>query len=223
MVPRPFLPVTTRSLVEALKGSRGRRVLMASAGAAVALGLLGFHSLERPGARFIPDGARMRIEVIHPVEPEILPGAVMEVGELVDGFQGLPRPAPAPEPDWLPADFEYEPVPPPPASVRRVAVIEHRMEAAPPPPRRFDGAWFGFDAPRRDYRAERELRRARLEAMERARHEEEARRREWAPRRRYEEEPARWREIPGRPATAATAEGEAGDMMGGVISMAGPR
>lgn len=219
MVPRPRLSVTTRSIAEALEGPRGRRVLVASAGAVVAIGLLGFHSLDRPGARFVPDGARMRIEVVHPVEPEILPGAVMEVGELVDGFQGLPPPAPAPEPDWLPVDFDYEPAPPPPASVRRVAVVEQRVETdPPPPPRRADEPWFGFDAPRRDYRAERALRRARLEAMERARDEEAARRREWSSRRRYEENPARWREIPERPATVPAAEREAG----GLISMAGP-
>lgn len=209
MVPRPLRPVTTRRLLEAWRGWRHRRVLMASAGVAAAVGLLGFHALDRPVARFVPDGAQIRIEVVHPVEPEIVPGAVMEVGELVDGFQGLPRPAPAPEPDWLPVDVDYEPAPPPPAPFR-VAMVEHRVEGPPPPRPRSDEPWFGFDAPRRDYRAEREFRRARREAMARARDEDEARQRHRAAYRRYEAEPARWREIPSRPAAGPVADGETG-------------
>ncbi len=149
-----------------------------------AFGLVGLRAVDLPQPRPVSDGDRLQIEVVHPVEPEITPGSVMEVGELVDGFQGLPRPLPElVEVDWGPESGWEEAAP---APVRRhVAAV---FVPPPPdrrePPPRYDGRWFGFDAPRRDFRAERAARQARMEAMDRrAREMREARRREWADRR----------------------------------------
>ncbi|HYC66592.1 hypothetical protein [Brevundimonas sp.] len=155
-----------------------------SAVAAAAFGLVGLRAVELPGPRPVTDGERLRIEVVHPVEPEIVPGTRMDVGELVDGFQGVP-PSPPPLTDEVMAYAEswiedLPPLPPPPwrRPVSDEPAVRGDMAEAPRP-RRDAGRWFGFDAPRRDYQAERAARRARLEAMDRqARDEREARRRE---------------------------------------------
>jgi hypothetical protein len=157
-----------------------------SAVVAAAFGLVGLRAIELPGPRAVADSERLRIEVVHPVEPDIVPGARMDVGDLVEGFQGVPPPPPpvtdgvmAYAEDWI---EDLPPLPPPPW--RRTAAEEDvaRPRAVEPPaPRRDEGRWFGFDAPRRDYQAERAARRARLEALDRhAREEREARRRDWA-------------------------------------------
>jgi hypothetical protein len=166
---------------------RGRHLAGLSAVAAAAFGLAGLRALDLPGPRPVVDGERLRIEVVHPVEPEIVPGQRMDVGELVDGFAGLPPPAPAPMDVLYVYDEDREgdrPLPPLPASTRRP--VERIVAAAPPEPeparpRQPQSRWFGFDAPRRDYQAERAARRARLEALDRQAWERrEARREDWA-------------------------------------------
>lgn len=172
--------------------------------AAAAFGLLGLRAVELPQPAPVSEDDRLRVEVVAPIEPKIVPGSVMEVGELVDGFQGLPPPLPPVEEiawsydaEWEDPEFE-RPAP------RRVAAIFVPLppERREPPPRH-EGRWFGFDAPRRDFQAERAARRARLEALERREAEmreirmREDRRRAWleraeAPR---AAEP-RWREVP---------------------------
>lgn len=174
----PRRPIVPRRL------ERGHIVAL-TAVAVAAFGLLGLRAVELPQPRPVSDSDRLRIEVVPPVEPKIVPGSVMEVGELVDGFQGLPPPLPAlEEVDWshLEAwdDGAGDRSPP-----RRAAVVYVPL---PPPPRepapRSEGRWFGFDAPRRDFQAERAARRARMEAMDRRAHEaREARRRDWLDRR----------------------------------------
>lgn len=164
---------------------RRSHVVALSAVSAAAFGLLGLRAVELPHPRPISDADRLRIEVVHPREPDIQPGSVMEVGELVDGFQGLPPPLPRLEEVAWSYDEGWEDADAARPERRPVAAI---FVPAPPerrePPPRYESRWFGFDAPARDFRAERAARRARLEAMDRrAREVRDARRREWAERR----------------------------------------
>jgi len=211
--PNRFVPAFRRA------SSRVRRghVVALSAAAAAAFGLVGLRAVDLPGPTPLGD-ERLRIEVVHPVEPEIVAGSVMEVGDLEDGFQGLPPPLPPLEDfQWPSYDEEWETALLPPPAPRRPAVepaVYRPPEPREPAPRR-EGRWFGFDAPRRDYQAERAARRARMEAMDqRAREEREARRREWADRREewlerrdLERERDRWADDR-RQADRANADGE---------------
>lgn len=171
---------------------RGHAVAL-SVVAAAAFGLGGVRAIDLPGPRPISDSDQLRIEVVHPVEPEIVPGSVMEVGELVDGFQGLPPPLPpltdvawSYDDGWDDYDAGYSPSRP---EARRVAEV--RIYEPPPEPQRTSPVravqrWFGFDAPRRDFRAERAARRARMDALERDIRERHARERHAAERFRRE-------------------------------------
>jgi len=200
--------------------TRGHAVAL-SVVAAAAFGLAGLRAVDLPGPRPISDSDRLRIEVVHPVEPEIVPGSVMEVGELVDGFQGLPPPLPPlTDAGWSYDDGwgdHAETWASSASGTRRVAEVrtwDSRAMPEPGPERaspvRAVQRWFGFDAPRRDFQAERAARRARMEAMERRmRDQRDARQREWAGRREewldrreykpdrgreYEPDRERWRE-----------------------------
>ncbi|GEM_PF-1711253 len=191
-----FKPLLDR-LAPALRraGSRVRRghAVALSVVAAAAFGLGGLRTIDLPGPRPISDSDRLRIEVVHPVEPEIVPGSVMEVGELVDGFQGLPPPLPpltdvawSHDDDWDDFDAGWEPSRPEPRRVAEVRTSEPRPEPERPSPVRAVQRWFGFDAPRRDFRAERAARRARMDALERDMRERRARERYAAERYRRE-------------------------------------
>lgn len=179
-------------------GIRRGHVLALSAVAVAAFGLVGLTSLDRGGSPLPVDGRRISIEVVAPVEPELVPGSVMEVGELVDGFTGPPpRPPGATPVDWREAEYWeegwVEPSPPPRRPTAETAVYTSAPAA---PPRRYESRWFGFDAPRRDFEAERAERRARREAMERRAWEarEVERRRDVASREEREREAALWRD-----------------------------
>lgn len=189
----PFV-ITLRTAAGRLRG--GHVVALATV-AVAAFGLLGLRAVELPQARPISDTDRLRIELVQPVEPEIVPGAVMEVGELVDGFQGLPRRRPvlidaawAPADDW--DDGDWSSPPPPDRRMYGSRVESSQPEGVSEPRRRAGSGWFGFDEARRDFLAEREARRARLAAMERRARDHEAERRRyerpsppWAGERRY--------------------------------------
>lgn len=163
-------------------GVRPGHLAVLGAVAAVGLGIGVARTMALPGPQPIRDGERMTIQVVAPVEPEITPGSVMEVGDLVEGFE-YRRPAPAviAAADEAPWDEAYEAPAPRPAAWRDEG---YGTAPAPPPPetppedrrdRRAD-RWFGFDAPDRDYRAEREARRARIDArIERERERREVR------------------------------------------------
>lgn len=163
-------------------GSRVRagHVVALSVVFAAGFGLVGLRAADLPGPRPIADHERLRIEVVQPVEPEIVAGSVMDVGELVDGFQGLPPPGP----QYTDVVWSYNDgwdengggFGSPRAEARPVAEARayySQPEPEPPAPIRAVQRWFGFDAPRRDYQAERAARRARIDAMER--HERERR------------------------------------------------
>lgn len=157
--------------------------------AVAAFGLAGLSAVDLPGPRAIGDGDRLRIEVVRPVEPDVVPGSVMEVGELVDGFEGLPPPLPpltdvawSADDGWNEFDGGYSPLPPEPRRVAETRTYESRPEPERLSPVRAVQRWFGFDAPRRDFQAERDARRARLDAMERAARERRDRERHAADR-----------------------------------------
>lgn len=188
------LPPVLSRCAQAVRRSAGRlrpgHVVALSAVAAAAFGLVGLRAVDLPGPRPLMDGERIRIEVVPPVEPELIAGSRMEVGDLVDGFQGVPPPPPSPtDVSWSddegPAYADEAYASPVPADDRRAET--RRWESPPEPePRRDSPArvvrrWFGFDEPRRDFQAERDARRARLEAMEQA-----ARERRDLERRRFE-------------------------------------
>lgn len=166
-------------IVPALRGAASRmragHAVALSAVAAAAFGLAGLRAVDLPGPRPIGDSDRLRIEVVHPVEPDIAPGSVMDVGELEDGFQGLPPPLPpltdvawSYDDGWDEFDEGYSSRRYEPRRVAEVRTYESRPDPERSSPVRAVQRWFGFDAPRRDFRAEREARRARLDAMERA-------------------------------------------------------
>ena len=155
----------------------------AAAGAVllIGLGVLGLmRATGADAAPDIPDDQRIRIEVVQPVEPELIAGPVMEVGTLVDAFQpgDLPPPAaPVREEDAEQADTPKESTP----LLRRFTRIfgssaPREDKPAPPEIRREDRA-YGFDAPRPDWEAERDARRAWRERVEAERRDREMRQR----------------------------------------------
>lgn len=196
MSSHPHVTRLVQNLRRTAAGVRTRHVVVMTTMVAAAFGLVGLRAVDLPGPRPITDSERLRIEVVHPAEPDIVPGAPMDVGDLVDGFQGVPPPPP-PLTDVILTSAEgwMEDLPPPPPPPWRRPAAE-AVDHSPPPevrkPRRDVGRWFGFDAPRRDYQAERAARRARLEALDRQAWEErEARREEWDRRR---DDERRWRD-----------------------------
>ncbi|MGV8929970.1 MAG: hypothetical protein ACOH1E_09460 [Brevundimonas sp.] len=161
---------------------RPRHLAAALAVAVVAVGIVAVRAVAVPGPRPVLDGERIRIQVVTPPEPTVTPGAVMEVGDLVDGFEGVPSPPPTAEyAVYEPWDPEAEkPDRPALSKPQREDVVIHVPPQPEPAERnRRDGRagrWFGFDAPEPDYRAEREARRARRDArLERDRGEREVR------------------------------------------------
>ena len=203
-----YPPSIQSRFVQALRRARSRlrggHVVALSAVAVVAFGLVGLRAVDLPEPRPVIGDGRLRIEVVHPVEPDITPGAPMDVGELVDGFKGVPPPEPpvldvlwSYEDDWgNGVDYAASPRP---ADRRAAGTADDYVRPAPErsSPARALQRWFGFDAPRRDFQAERAARRARLEAMEqrdRERRDGERRRRERAEADRYVREG--WRPVP---------------------------
>lgn len=174
-----YLQAIRRSTARMRPGHVAALCVVAAAG----LGLAGLRAVDLPGPRPITDGERMRIELVPPVEPQLVAGSRMEVGDLVDGFQGVPPPLPSlTEVSWSDDEgpaYADEAYPSPiPADHRRAdsRTWDSRPEREPrrDTPARIVGRWFGFDEPRRDFQAERAARRARLEAMEQAAYERRA-------------------------------------------------
>jgi len=203
---KPSLDRLTPVLRRAVSRVRGRHAALLAVVAAAAFGVAGLRAIELPSPRPISDSDRLHIEVVHPVEPEITPGSLMDVGELVNGFQGVPPPPPSlTDVAWSPEDdpYAYEAAGAPARRDPHRAegrLYESRPEPERPSPVRAVQRWFGFDAPREDFRAQREARRARMEAMERdarehrarERHASERYRRERAEDERYASERRRW-------------------------------
>lgn len=212
------LPPVLSRYVQAVRRSAGRlrpgHVVALAAVAAAALGLAGLRAVDLPDARPVTDGERMRIELVPPVEPELIAGSRMEVGDLVDGFQGVPPPLPSlTDVRWSddegPAYADEPYALPSPADDRRAESRTWDSRPEPEPrrdsPARVVRRWFGFDEPRRDFQAERDARRARLEALDQAARErqdlerrrfERAEQDRYAAERRAGAEAPRWRDDP---------------------------
>lgn len=152
---------------------RPHHLAVAATVAAIGIGVAGLRAIPLPGPEPILDDNRIRVELVNPVEPDITPGSVMDVGDLVDVFVFAPPPRPTAE---LAVRVSYDDdfVGPEPRSVPN-EYVGQLMTQAPPQPELWvreprvsrderAGRWFGFDAPERDYRAEREARRARRDA-----------------------------------------------------------
>lgn len=172
------------------------RVRWAVAGgvSVVALGLTAFAV---SGGRAIPsedaNGPRLNIAVVAPVERDVQPGDVMDVGRLNDGFDGkMPERV-----EQASADMDMYAEQPAYVEDDRSWRSDERKQGwradryAPTPaydaPRKPDEQpqreayrdrpmSFGFDQPQPDWRAEREARRAALDARERERDERRERR-----------------------------------------------
>jgi len=152
---------------------RPHHLAMAAVVAAIGVGVAGLRAVPLPGPEPIREDDRIRIQVVDPVEPEIAPGSVMDVGDLVDGFVFTPPPQQVAEPVAM-ASHDEDFGPPPSRSLpgeyvgRAVIQAPPQPEAWPDDPRvprdERAGRWFGFDSPERDYRGEREARRARRDA-----------------------------------------------------------
>ncbi len=148
---------------------RPHHIAVVAALAVIGLGVAAVRTVALPGTPPILDGERVQIQVVAPVEPEIMPGSVMEVGDLVEGFEYRPLPPPVIEADYAPYEEDFGASESRPTTRR---YDDHSEVASPPEPEApaegwrdsRAGRWFGFDAPDRDYRAEREARRERREA-----------------------------------------------------------
>lgn len=180
-----FLDRLKRRAGAVAAGIRPGHVAVAAVVAVIGIGVAALSAVALPGPRPVLDGDRMHIQIVDPVEPEITPGSVMDVGELVDAYEYTPPPRPTVEPAaWAPYDEDFEPPKPRPAS--RDYDDRPVISVPPQPEPRADerrdvrdnavGRWFGFDAPERDYRAEREARRARREARMEQEREQDRRR-----------------------------------------------
>lgn len=152
------------------------RIIVWSAVAGVAvlaiggLGLAAWNSTASAGAT--PTGRLLNIAVVAPVEPEVQPGGVMPVGELVEGYEHDPAILTAlhgdPFDDVHVETAWIEPEPALPAPVTGMAVV--RTDAPQPgiEPIRLDprDRSYGFSQPQPDYAAQRADRQARMEAIE---------------------------------------------------------
>src|SRR5690606_18765210 len=123
-------------LSQAFERSRPARRPMLVVIGVVALGLVamtGLRSIALPGPAPLDPTNRLTIEVVKPVEPDIIPGSRIEVGELVDGFRYV---APRPEPE-APVFVEYveEERPEPPPYGRQLPREETFVRPPPQPPR----------------------------------------------------------------------------------------
>ncbi|CAN5420283.1 hypothetical protein BH09PSE1_BH09PSE1_25210 [soil metagenome] len=164
--------------------SRFRVRWAVAAGVAVtALALTAFAVGGRGGAEAeTADGPRLNIAVVAPTEPDVQPGEVMDVGRLNDGFDGkMPERV-----EQTSADVDlYAEQPAYVEDDRRWRSDDRRpddryddhpaYEDRKPDDRVEREAFrgrpmsFGFDQPQPDWRAEREARRAALDARERER------------------------------------------------------
>ena len=187
MSPDPRPPEPVRRF---LHGVRPVHLAAVAAVSVAAIGLMALRFVNLPGPAPVAAGEGLRIEVVAPVEPELVPGSVMEVGELIDGFRYV-RPAPAervPAYDVAWAEDEAAPIVPRrrETGVRRYASSDGGPGEVREPETLGERGrrWFGFDNPRPDYAAERRARQARMEALE------DQRRADFDSRRRHRSDPA---------------------------------
>ena len=160
------------------------RWVMAGVVVVAAIGLGGLAlSVRNGGEAPAGGGPELSVAVVAPVEPDVEPGGVMDVGQLTNGFDGrMPDAAPTARPvveDYYaeqPAYTESRQYSSAPRSpVTRPGEEAHLYTDQPAMDRNGEGPRagnpraFGFDQPRPDYDREREARRAAMDAREAAR------------------------------------------------------
>ncbi|CAN5370838.1 hypothetical protein BH10PSE1_BH10PSE1_29040 [soil metagenome] len=169
----------THPVLEHLSRFRVRWAVAAGV-SVVALALTAFAVTSRDGPRASGDGPRLNIAVVAPVERDVQPGEVMDVGRLNDGFDGkMPERVEqtsadtdlyVEQPAYVEDDQSWR------ADERRDdrgydRAARDSSDRADDRPRgeAYQGRpmSFGFDQPQPDWRAEREARRAALDARER--------------------------------------------------------
>ncbi|QTC91110.1 hypothetical protein [Brevundimonas goettingensis] len=166
--------MTGKDVLDYLSQPRARWV-MAGVVAVAALGLGGMILTGgNDGEARAGGGPGLSVAVVAPVEPDVAPGGVMDVGQLTNGFDGKMPEAQTASDATQPPDDYYAEQPayvepqvqqmPPPRPGDEVHPYVDRQ--SPPPPRDGNPRAFGFDQPRPDYAAEREARRAFMEARE---------------------------------------------------------
>ena len=111
-------------------------------------------------------GPRLSIAVVAPREPTPKPGGVMDVGEVVDGYEHHPYVQPA---SYDPAPYTWDsgPLPMPEPRVwtsNPEPMAEARVTVTAPQPRG-DPAKFGFDEPLPDFAAARREREAGIDRI----------------------------------------------------------
>ena len=169
----------------------GVRIAIAAGLIVLGLALGGLALANRGAADAASGGPGLSIAVVSPPERDVVPGEVMEVGQLTNEFDGsLPESRPSTDapydygveqPAYVEADWDRNPPPVRRDDERRVDSPRYdngRYDRRPDGPRPEEVAdnprAFGFDAPRPDYRAEREARRAAMDArMAEARYRED--------------------------------------------------
>ncbi|MFC5374074.1 hypothetical protein ACFPIF_16040 [Brevundimonas faecalis] len=96
------------------------------------------------------DGRTISVDVVPPVEPDLIPGAVMTVGDLTNGYEHDPEKlAPLPVDPTQEGALDSAWVEPEPPRPRTVIVVEPVRTPPPPSPIRLepDDYGFGFDQP----------------------------------------------------------------------------
>ena len=145
--------------------------IAAAAGAAAVVALVGLAAVQaRPstGRSESTQRAGLSVALVTPPDLEPVPGGVMEVGALVDGYEHRPPPPMEPvldsayvetDPEWpAPSEADYGP-PYVSAPTERVPFRVKETTSS-------TGNQFGFDEPQPDYAAERRARRERLDRAE---------------------------------------------------------
>jgi len=153
----------------------GVRIAIAAGLIVMGLALGGLALANRGAADAASGGPGLSIAVVTPPERDVVPGEVMEVGQLTNEFDGsLPESGPSTDapydygveqPAYVEADWDRNPAPVQRDDDRRQGDPRYDQPDQTRPGEFADNPRaFGFDAPRPDYRAEREARRAAMDA-----------------------------------------------------------
>ena len=147
--------------------TQGKKIAVA-VGAVAVVGLAGMVAVQaRPSKAPATSAGRagLSVALVTPPDPELVPGGVMEVGDLVDGYEHRPLPPMEPvldaayvenDPNWpAPEASDYGPV--------YVSNQSDRVQTRVVETTSSTGSQFGFDDPQPDYAAERQARRERME------------------------------------------------------------
>jgi hypothetical protein len=116
--------MTSKDILDYLSRPQSRWI-MAGVVVVAALGLGGLMLAGGDDEARAAGGPGLSVAVVAPVEPDVAPGGVMDVGQLNNGFDGkLPEARPATDTTQQPPDDYYAEQP---------AYVEPRVQQMPPP------------------------------------------------------------------------------------------